>query len=76
VTREHTGVWTGPGILALVDAEWVHYLPQDVPQDLRERATVMGVTDRPRISIRLAEDRPSALDPACQGPSGRERKGG
>lgn len=55
MTREHVGIWTGPGLLALVDGEWVHYLPREAPRDLREKATALVGTDRPRITITLAE---------------------
>ena len=37
MTQAHVGVWTGPGILALIDGEWIHYLPRDAPGDLGER---------------------------------------
>jgi hypothetical protein len=55
VKQEHIGVWTGPGILALVDGEWTHYLPRDVPRDLRARASAFVGMDRPTIIIRRAE---------------------
>ncbi|MFI5338450.1 MAG: hypothetical protein ACHQ7N_01255 [Candidatus Methylomirabilales bacterium] len=53
VTQQHVGVWTGPGVLALIDGEWVHYLPRDVPQDLRMRASAFVGLDQPTITIRL-----------------------
>jgi len=55
VTQEHVGVWTGPGVLALIDGEWVHYPPRDVPRDLRARASAFVGLDRPTIAIRRAE---------------------
>ncbi|HLG44084.1 MAG TPA: hypothetical protein VI337_03625 [Nitrospirales bacterium] len=54
MSREHVGVWTGPGVLALIDEEWVHYAPQDVPRDLRARASAFVGMDRPTIGIRRA----------------------
>ncbi len=41
MTREHPGVWTGPGILALVNGEWIHYVPRDAPRDPLERGTAL-----------------------------------
>ena len=46
--REHVGVWTGPGILVLVNGEWVHYMPREAPRDLRQVAAALVGTDRPR----------------------------
>ncbi len=54
--RQHVGVWSGPGILALVDGEWQHWLPSDAPRDLRETATALVGTDTPMITITRAED--------------------
>jgi len=56
LTREHVGTWTGPGILALVDGEWMHYLSREAPEDLREKAAALVGLDRPRITMRLVED--------------------
>lgn len=58
MTHEHIGTWTGPGILALVNGEWRHYLVKDAPRDLRERATAMVGSDRPQITVSLATDPP------------------
>ncbi len=54
--REHVGIWTGPGLLALVNGQWVHYLPKDAPRDLTIQAAAVVGTDRPHICIRLVED--------------------
>ncbi len=54
--RERTGVWAGPGILALVDGVWHHWLPSDAPRDLTARAVPLVGTDRPRITITLGKD--------------------
>ncbi len=51
--RDRVGIWTDPGLLALVNGEWQHWLPRDAPRDLRQKATALVGTDRPRISIRL-----------------------
>ncbi len=48
-------MWTGAGVLALIDGEWTHFLPRDVPRDLRARASALVGLDRPTIVIRLAE---------------------
>jgi hypothetical protein len=59
VIRDHVGIWTGPGLLALVNGEWVHYLPRDAPRDLRQKATALVGTDRPRIGIRRVAKQPT-----------------
>jgi len=55
MTRDRVGVWTGPGLLALVNGAWQHWLPRDAPRDLRQKATALVGTDRPRIEIRLVK---------------------
>ncbi len=54
--RQHVGTWNGPGVLALLDGQWVHYLLRDAPRDLRETAAALVGTDAPTITITLAED--------------------
>ena len=66
VTREHTGVWTGPGVLALIDGEWIHY----APRDLRARAPAFVGMDRPTIAIRVAEEQHEGPQAAPKPPRG------
>ena len=55
MSRDRAGTWTGPGLLALVDGEWMYYDLRDAPRDLRKTATALVGTDRPRIEIRLVK---------------------
>ena len=63
--KAHTGTWAGPGLLALIDGEWVHFYEREAPRDLRARATALVGLDRPTITIRLAQEKPR---PHEQGP--------
>lgn len=65
MSTEHVGTWTGPGILALLDGEWVHFLERDAPRDPRARAAAFVGMDRPTIAIRLA----GGVDEAEDGPA-------
>jgi len=69
--RDHVGTWTGPGLLALVNGEWQHWLPRDAPRDLRQKATALVGTDRPQIGIRRVQAAKEGH--AAPGPTRRRR---
>lgn len=56
MSREHVGTWTGPGMLALLDGDWIYFTEQDAPRDLRARAAALVGLDGPRIAIRLVAE--------------------
>ena len=70
MTQEHVGVWTGPGVLALVNGEWVHFPAREAPRDLRARASAFVGMDRPTIAIRVAEEQHEGPQAAPKPPRG------